>query len=86
MIDIRKSLLHLVTVLTAIIGYIPAAIYAYIYSEFFTKYTCIYAEPPTNKSDSGTNRNKMSNMCLTSAQLQEDPFPLSLTSSLRPGF
>ncbi len=34
---VQKYLLYLLSLLTAVISYIPAAIYAYIYSEFFTK-------------------------------------------------
>lgn len=37
MTDFKKYLLLFLSTLTSAISYIPAAIYAYIYSEFFTK-------------------------------------------------
>lgn len=37
MADIKKYLLLFLATLTSAISYIPAAIYAYVYSEFFTK-------------------------------------------------
>lgn len=38
MASLQKYLVYVLTLLTSIISYVPAAIYAYIYSEFFTKY------------------------------------------------
>lgn len=37
MVDLKKYLVLFLSMLTSAISYIPAAIYAYVYSEFFTK-------------------------------------------------
>jgi hypothetical protein len=37
MADFKKYLLLFLSTITSAISYVPAAIYAYIYSEFFTK-------------------------------------------------
>jgi hypothetical protein len=52
MADLKKTLLYILSVIGAAISYVPAAIYAYFYSEFFTKYHSFYEDAPTDKSDS----------------------------------
>ena len=37
MTDLKKILLYVLNLLATAISYIPASIYAYVYSEFFTK-------------------------------------------------
>lgn len=42
MADLKKTLLYILSVVGAAISYIPAALYAYVYSEYFTKYIFLY--------------------------------------------
>ena len=44
----KKLLLQLLNILTRTLSYVPALIYGYIFSEFFTKYAVIHLEPPTD--------------------------------------
>jgi hypothetical protein len=56
--SLQKWLLYLLSVLTSVVSYIPAAIYHYVYTEWFTKYSPIHSEPPTDKSENATNTTK----------------------------
>ena len=37
MADLKKTILYILSVIGAAISFVPAALYAYVYSEYFTK-------------------------------------------------
>lgn len=43
MADLKKYLLYILGMIASVISYIPASLYSYVYSEFFTKYLSIYS-------------------------------------------
>lgn len=46
--SLKKYLTLAFTTLMSVVGYVPALIYSYVFSEFFTKYLPSHAEQPTD--------------------------------------
>ena len=86
MTTIHKYLLYLLSLLASSISYIPATIYQYVYSEFFTKYTPSYPELPTDKSVLEIKTKRASKMSSISALQLEALYRQSSDISKRPGF
>jgi hypothetical protein len=87
MFDLKKTLIHLLSLLGSIMSYIPAAIYAYVYSHFFTKYSLCHPEKLTDRSDNAAKTEKASRTSSTSAPPLEDlSSPLWTAFRNQPGF
>lgn len=56
--SLQKWLLYILSLLTAAISYVPAAIYHYVYTEWFTKYLPPHSEPLTDRSENATKTQK----------------------------
>jgi hypothetical protein len=52
--EIKKFFSYILSLFLSIIGFIPATIYSYVYSEFFTKYIYYYWDTPTDLSEKET--------------------------------
>jgi hypothetical protein len=74
MFDFKKYLTLIITTLQSIVSYIPAMIYEYVFSHFFTLYTYTYPEKLTDKSEKEIRREKKLKMCWISVLLLDTPY------------
>lgn len=63
MMEIKKVFTYILSLLTHIIGFIPATIYSYVYYEFFTKYSLPYQDTPTDSLEKETKTTAASRTC-----------------------
>lgn len=80
MIDFKKYLTLILTTLQSIVSYIPAMIYEYVFSHFFTLYTYTNPEKLTDKSEKEIRREKKLKMYWISALLLDILYTALLTT------